>query len=64
MASPYYSGGSGGIYPGVFNAQSMFNQLNNYKPDENDGLHMSDDDIDFDQELDSDAESVSDEEKK
>jgi len=36
MASPYYSGGSGGIYPGVFNAQSMFNQINEFKPDEND----------------------------
>ena len=38
MASPYYQGGksSGGIYPGAFNMQSMFDQLSKWKPDEND----------------------------
>ena len=38
MASPYYSGGSGGIYPGVFNAQSMFSQINSWKPSKDDDL--------------------------
>ena len=37
-ADGYYSGGSGGIYPGLFNYQSMANRINAWQPAPDDDL--------------------------